>query len=272
MKTETTKKLFIAILAIFTFQIHAQDGYTYTLIDNGSYNYTIGAVPNVSTNNFATSVQSYGFTIILPDGVTANITSSLGSSASATFFDGAAIGQSAIDGYLITEILASPISLSAPSAGTTSNMVTIQINGAPTSGTMYILENNSAIATTITSLKSFMQADMIDNSIAEFVNVVDPNAAAVSGTSSFDFSTLSIEESNELTELSVYPNPVKDIINITNTNTNLIKAEILNANGQLVLSKENNLSAINVDRLPSGIYLLKLYSINAQKTIKLIKN
>lgn len=50
-----------------------EDGYTYTLIDNESFNYTIAAVPNVSASNFSTSMQSYGFTIILPDGVTATI-------------------------------------------------------------------------------------------------------------------------------------------------------------------------------------------------------
>ncbi|MEM6718962.1 MAG: T9SS type A sorting domain-containing protein [Bacteroidota bacterium] len=259
------------ILILSIFQANAQDGYTYTLIDNGAYNYTIGAVPNTSSNNFPTSVQSYGFTIILPDGVTASITASLGSAASATFFDGNAVGQATIDGYLITETLGSLASLSAPSAGTTSNIVTIQVNGAPTSGTMYILENNSALATTVTPLKSFMQADMIDNAMAEFVNVIDPNAAAVSGMSSFDFSTLSVSETNELALLSIYPNPVKDIIHITNKNADLIKAEIHNLNGQLVLTQENNLTSMNVHSLPSGIYMLKVYSENAQKTIKLLK-
>jgi len=260
------------ILLLLAFQVNAQDGYTYTLIDNGSYNYTIGAVPNTSTNNFPTSVQSYGFTIILPDGVTASITSSLGGAASFDFFDGSAISQNTIDGYLVTETLGSPISLSAPSSGMTSDMVTIQINGAPTSGTMYILENNSTLATSITSLKSFMQADMVDNSMAEFTNVVDPNAAAVSGMSSFDFSTLSVTAPNELAELSIYPNPVNDIINITNANIDVIKAEIHNLNGQLVLAKENNLTAINISSLPSGMYMLKLYTETAQKTIKILKN
>lgn len=115
-----------------------------------------------------------------------------------------------------------------------------------------------------------MQADMIDNGMAEFVNVVDPNTAAVSGMSSFDFSTLSVKK-NELSSLAVYPNPVKDIIHITNTNVNLVKAELHNLNGQLVLSKENNLTAINVNSLPSGIYMLKIYSEKTQKTIKILK-
>ncbi len=272
MKTPKITTLILVIIALFSYQANAQDGYTYTLIDNGSYNFTIGAVPNTSSNNFTTSMQSYGFTIILPDGVTASITSSLGGAASATFFDGTNVAQPTIDGYLITETLGSPTSLTAPSAGTTSNIVTIQINGSPTSGSMYILENNSALATTVTPLKSFMQADMVDNGMAEFVNVVDPNATGVSGMSSFSFATLSVEETNELATLSVYPNPVKDIVHITNSNTDLIKAEIYNLNGQIVLSKENNLSTINVNSLQSGIYMLKLYSQKAEKTIKLIKN
>jgi len=271
MKTQKLTTVLLAIVALFSYKANAQDGYTYTLIDNGSYSFTIGAVPNTSSNNFATSVQSYGFTIILPDGVTASITSSLGGAASFDFFDGNAISQNTIDGYLVTETLGSPISLPAPSSGMTSDIVTIQINGAPTSGTMYILENNSMLATSITSLKSFMQADMIDNSMAEFTNVVDPNASAVSGMSSFNFTSLSVETPDEFADLSIYPNPVKDIIHIKNTNANLIKAEIHNLNGQLVLSKENDLTAINVDNLPSGVYMLKLYSDNAQKNIKILK-
>jgi hypothetical protein len=270
MKINILQILCIACYSLFTTQVTAQDGYTYTLIDNGNYSYTIGAVPNTSANNFATSVQSYGFTIIVPDGVTATITSSLGSGAGATFFDGNNVAQPTIDGYLITETLGSPVSLPAPSAGTTTNIVTIQINGSPTSGTMYILENNSALATAVTPLKSFMQADMIDDAMAAFSNVIDPNASGVSGVSSFDFSTLSVDE-NELTALSVYPNPAEDIVHIISPDVSLIKAEVFSMNGQLVLSKEDNLEAIQINQLQSGIYLLKLYTEDAQKTIKISK-
>ena len=270
MKINIITILCIAFYSLCTTQVTAQDGYTYTLINNGNYSYTIGAVPNTSTNNFATSVQSYGFTIIVPDGVTATITSSLGNGAGSTFFNGTDVAQPSIDGYLITETLGSPISFSAPSAGTTTNIVTIQINGSPTSGTMYILENNSALATAVTPLKSFMQADMIDDAMAAFSNVIDPNASGVSGASSFDFSTLSVDK-NELSELTVYPNSVKDIIYVSNTTTSLTKAEVYNIHGQLIFAIESNLETINVSRLQSGIYLLKLYSEKAQKTIKIIK-
>jgi hypothetical protein len=250
--------------------MYAQDGYTYTLIDNGNYSFSIGAVPNASSSNFATSVQGYGFTIIVPDGVTATITSSLGSAAGATFFDGSAISQPTIDGYLITETLGSPIALPAPSAGTTTPLVTIQINGSPTSGILEILANDSTLATTITALKSFMSADMIDDGSAIFPNVVDPNAAAVSGTSTFDFSTLSVNE-KQLENLTIYPNPVTDIVNIQSGNTTIQRAEVYNLEGQLVIVKENQLETINMSQLHSGMYILKLYSDTASKTVKLLR-
>lgn len=270
MNKITFTNLCMAIYCLFTVNMSAQDGYTYTLIDNGNYSFSIGAVPNASSSNFATSVQSYGFTIIVPDGVTATVTSSLGNAAGATFFNGTDVAQPTIDGYLITETLGSPASLPAPSAGTTTPIVTIQINGSPTSGILEILANDSALATAVTPLKSFMQADMIDDGSAAFANVVDPNASGLSGTPTFDFSTLSVDKTL-LENLLVYPNPTSDIINIQSGVISIQKIEIYNMNGQLVLSEKNNLEKIHVNQLKSGMYMMRLYTDNASKTIKLLR-
>lgn len=289
MRKFITYLAFIAIICCFSNQSKAQnghsdastnsenppmlpglvDGYTYTLIDNGSFSYTIAAVPNASTSNFSTSMQSYGFTIILPDGVTATITSSIGSGAGATFFDGSAVGQSTIDGYLITETLGGPISLPEPANGTASPMVTIQLNETPTSGTISILENDSALATTVIPLKSFMSADMVDDGMAIFVPVVDADDSGVSGDSSFTFTTLSTPDI-EVIDFSIYPNPTTDNLYINQIN-NLTKVEIINMNGQLVLTKENNLEKVNVSRLHSGMYFLKVYTENGSSSKKFIK-
>ncbi|MGH1386986.1 T9SS type A sorting domain-containing protein [Kordia sp.] len=270
MKKITLPTLLVLAFCFFFSSVKAQDGYTYTLVDNGSYNFTIAAVPNASASNFASSVQSYGFTIILPDGVTASITTSLGSGASATFFDGNNVGQPTLDGYLITETLGSPVTLTAPSAGTNSSIVTIQINGSPTSGTLSILANDSALANTVTPLKSFMQADMIDDAMASFANVVDPNASGLSGTTTFDFDTLSTP-SEELTSISMHPNPAKDIVYLNGLDASVSALEIYNSTGQLVVTKKNNLNTFNVSQLRSGIYFVKVYADNSQKTFKLIK-
>lgn len=252
-----------------TWSANAQDGYTYTLVHNGNYDFTVQVVPNTSTNNFATSVQSYGFTILLPDGATATLTSSLGNGGSATFFDGGAVGDSSIDGYLITETLGSPIALPAPSVATNSDVVSFTVNGNPTSGELRILENNSSLATTVIPLKSFMSADMVDDGMAIFTNVVDPNAAAVSGMSTFSFSILSTPETL-LEEFSIYPNPAKDKLNIHGTQP-LEKIEIYNSLGQLTLAKAEALSSVAVNELRAGVYFITLYMDNAQKTFKFMK-
>jgi len=269
----TIKILITSFIFLLAIQLKAQDGYTYTLQHNGGYSFTVQAVPNTSSNNFATSVQSYGFTIILPDGVTIDTGSatSLGSAASATLFDGTAIGQVAIDGYLVTETLGSPAALPAPSAATNSNMFTFTVNGSPTSGEMRILENNSALATTVTPLKSFMQADMIDNGMAQFVNVVDPNAAAVSGMSTFDFNTLSVEEENELSTLSLYPNPASDIVQIVlPTDIKNIEIEVFDNAGKQISMQLSADNTIDVSNIASGLYLVNITSNNSKTTKKLI--
>lgn len=269
MNKITFTKLCMALFCLLTANMYAQDGYTYTLIDNGNYSFSIAAVPNASTSNFATNVQSYGFTIIVPDGVTANVTSSIRNSASASFFDGNNVSQPSIDGYLITET-GSPVSLPAPAAAITTTLVTIQINGSPTSGVIEILANDSALANAFTSLKSFISADMIDDGSDAFPNVVDPNGSALSGNRSFDFATLSVEKT-QLANLSVYPNPATNFVNIQSSENPLQKIEIYTINGQLVLSKNNNLEKIAINNLKSGMYLMKLYSADTSKTIKLLR-
>lgn len=252
-------KLFIVLACLINGSVIAQDGYTYTFVDNGSYSFTISAVPNTSTNDFATSVQSYGFAVIVPDGVTLSVTSSLGGAAGATFFDGNNVGQPSIDGYLITETLGSPISLPAPSAATNSPMVTVQVNGSPTNGIIYILENNSTLANAVPSLKSFMQADMEDDGMAMFSNRVDENASAVTAPSSFDFSSLSVDDIVLENLISIYPIPADKEITV-DSNVEIESFSVYDFSGKQVLKNSTFTKGKNIDisRLSNGVYLLKL--------------
>ncbi|WP_430409868.1 T9SS type A sorting domain-containing protein [Kordia sp.] len=266
MKKNILLSLLTLMCTCFMHQIYAQDGYTYTLQHNSGYSFTVQAVPNTSANNFATSVQSYGFTLVLPDGVTITTVSSLGGAASSTFFDGNNVGAPNIDGYLVTETLGSPVSLAAPSAATNSDMFTFTVNGNPVNGELKILENNSALANSVTSLKSFMQADMVDDGSAQYINVVDSSASAVSGMSTFNFATLSTTDVQLLEDnVKIYPNPTSNSINIQ-TNSIIKSVAIYNLLGKKVLqATETN---INVTGLSQGMYILKITSVEGAEITK----
>lgn len=80
--------------------------------------------------------------------------------------------------------------------------------------------------------------------------------------------TVGVDAIDELKSFSIYPNPAMD--NITVKTAQEQEFEIYTIKGQLVKSfSANNGQQIDIDRLPSGIYLLKTKS--SENVIKLIK-
>lgn len=76
-----------------------------------------------------------------------------------------------------------------------------------------------------------------------------------------------------ISELKTYPNPVKNILNITNID-GIKDVTVLNILGQTVISKTVNGSETKIDmqNLSSGTYLVKINSTaNETKTVKIIK-
>jgi OOP family OmpA-OmpF porin len=66
-------------------------------------------------------------------------------------------------------------------------------------------------------------------------------------------------------ELRVFPNPAKEIINVTFKNKNVVATdvEITNVIGQLqatVVEIKNNVTSINIAAMPSGIYFVKVFN------------
>ena len=80
-------------------------------------------------------------------------------------------------------------------------------------------------------------------------------------------SVLNIEDINE-TDLTVYPNPATDYINI-NSSIEIDKIELFDLLGKLVLST-NQTSEINVSHLPIGVYLLRIISEKGRIAKKII--
>jgi hypothetical protein len=76
---------------------------------------------------------------------------------------------------------------------------------------------------------------------------------------------------NLLADLGVYPNPVKDFVTITGK-SEISRAEVYTIHGQKVFERaENNIQQVNTAGMAKGVYILKLHSANASKSIKLIK-
>lgn len=80
--------------------------------------------------------------------------------------------------------------------------------------------------------------------------------------------TMGVNDS-ELSILSVFPNPVKDILNI-NSQKNVEKTEVYNLSGQLVLTAKNQ-TKIDMSSLPAGNYVVRIFSADEVKSIPVIK-
>lgn len=82
---------------------------------------------------------------------------------------------------------------------------------------------------------------------------------------------LGVAEHPELSFIA-YPNPVAEVLFLRNINNIKIdEIQILNSTGRVVLKEKNEYSAIRVDQLQSGLYLLQILSEKHWYQIKFIK-
>ena len=76
----------------------------------------------------------------------------------------------------------------------------------------------------------------------------------------------------EINKIKVYPNPTNTILFTNSQNLEIVKVDLLNTNAQCILSVENNLHRIDLSELPSGVYMMKMYTENGTFRKKIIKN
>lgn len=76
----------------------------------------------------------------------------------------------------------------------------------------------------------------------------------------------------EIKNLSYYPNPVQSNLEIVNTHT-ITKVEVYTLLGQRVMLQNNsaNQVSLNLEKFSAGTYLIKVFTNNASKDIKVIK-
>jgi hypothetical protein len=84
----------------------------------------------------------------------------------------------------------------------------------------------------------------------------------------FKENPLSIEENKNENQIVIYPNPIKDIININSKTTHISEVHIKDFQGRIVLKKSTDLNYIDISNLNGGIYFLK---IKTSKNISVVK-
>lgn len=77
--------------------------------------------------------------------------------------------------------------------------------------------------------------------------------------------TASAAETDQRRQLSIYPNPAKDVINI-NTGFQNFGVSVFNITGQLVFNQQQ-CRTIDVSALPRGVYVIQLRDLNSASTI-----
>jgi hypothetical protein len=74
--------------------------------------------------------------------------------------------------------------------------------------------------------------------------------------------------------MKIYPNPINNEFQMTNTSTEAMKLSIFNLNGQLIYTNEltgNNSMKINSENWSKGVYLIKIQQGQNQFYQKIIK-
>ncbi|PTX63098.1 putative secreted protein (Por secretion system target) [Kordia periserrulae] len=75
-----------------------------------------------------------------------------------------------------------------------------------------------------------------------------------------------------LSNVNLYPNPVKNTLNISSA-TNLNSIEVYSVQGQLMLTQKNQFTTVDMSPLKSGLYFVKLIdNANNSSTFKIVKN
>ena len=82
---------------------------------------------------------------------------------------------------------------------------------------------------------------------------------------------LSVNDNLLASTVKMYPNPVKNILNLNSPIKTITKVEIYSVIGKKVLEFYQNLEKMNIEDLPSGLYLIKIYANNYFFTTKFIK-
>ena len=171
-------------------------------------------------------------------------------------------------------------SLTAPttSGGIGSLTVTTKRVFGGSGGTFNLKVNGNVVGTIIYGDQDVIQTTTIPNiNIEDNVTIVIDGNSVTSNRVVFDdlswtcYTDLNVNDYH-LSNITIYPNPVSNILNIQFNDSKETQVEIYNILGKRVFTKTIQQSqSIQLDNLNSGVYILKLTQDNSTISKKLIK-
>ncbi|MCE5347357.1 MAG: choice-of-anchor D domain-containing protein [Bacteroidales bacterium] len=148
--------------------------------------------------------------------------------------------------------------------------VALTINNMTISGT-----NSSQFTITYPAIKSFnLQPNDSQMVRIKFSPSISGSASAQlnitnSSDNFYPVKTISLKgfgdfasdiQSEEANNLSIYPNPVRGLLHIVNTENASVRVKVYDVNSLLILDNEIANGVLDVSKLQSGIYFLKIYN------------
>lgn len=136
---------------------------------------------------------------------------------------------------------------------------------------LYFSSGNSVSKIDITQSSPTIET-IIDNLSNSVVGIIISNnyiymAQEIGKILRLDLNTLGLDNFEQKNQINIYPNPTSSLINISNTNEEL-KYKIVDLSGKVLMKGIYN-NQIDISKLKSGFYLLKL---DNKQTFKIIKN
>ena len=278
MKRQLLTLLIVVLLPV---SLIAQDGYAFTLTHNGVYSFSVAALPNYDSGTYTPLTEQYGFTLVVPDGFTITVDNLLPSGSSIINAGGQPQLIQGTDVSPLDPTMADKdlfVITITTNAGTLPNhipdaqlpLVTFTVNGAPVTGDLTLLDNNSALASNSAlngALDSFIQADITDDGTSNISN----RYLGQTAMTTFSFNTLGIIDIEEL-GIELYPNPTQGIIHLNGNVNSITQIDIYNLAGQFIKTIRNQLKTIDISDLESAVYLLKITNDKSTFRAKIIKN
>lgn len=109
-----------------------------------------------------------------------------------------------------------------------------------------------------------------DSSPEEFAGFTLPESS-IGGENPL-LETLSTTEQELTDNISFYPNPTTNVININSKDDLISSIEVVDVTGKLLVQKKNNLDVVDLTSFSSGLYYMNVYGDGAKITKAIVKN